>query len=50
MRKAIHQLHFEGSFHGELPELGLPEIAFAGRSNVGKSSALKAELGAGGEG
>ena len=44
MRKAIHQLHFEGSFHGELPELGLPEIAFAGRSNVGKSSALNTLL------
>lgn len=31
---------FVGSFPGALPELGLPEIAFAGRSNVGKSSAL----------
>lgn len=31
---------FVGSFPGELPELGLPEVAFAGRSNVGKSSAL----------
>lgn len=45
MRKAAHHLHFEGSFHGELPELGLPEVAFAGRSNVGKSSALNTLLG-----
>jgi GTP-binding protein len=31
---------FLGSFPKELPETGLPEVAFAGRSNVGKSSAL----------
>jgi GTP-binding protein len=36
---------FVGSFPDALPELGLPEIAFAGRSNVGKSSALNALLG-----
>ncbi|MEM6734248.1 MAG: ribosome biogenesis GTP-binding protein YihA/YsxC, partial [Myxococcota bacterium] len=30
--------------HGQLPEHGLPEIAFIGRSNVGKSSALGALL------
>ncbi len=36
---------FVGSFPGALPALGLPEIAFAGRSNVGKSSAINALLG-----
>jgi GTP-binding protein len=36
---------FVGSFPGALPALGLPEIAFAGRSNVGKSSALNVLLG-----
>lgn len=35
---------FVGSFPGELPQLGLPEVAFAGRSNVGKSSALNVLL------
>lgn len=35
---------FIGSFPGELPDIGLPEIAFAGRSNVGKSSALNCLL------
>ena len=35
---------FIGSFPGELPEVGLPEVAFAGRSNVGKSSALNCLL------
>jgi GTP-binding protein len=44
VRKGIHQLQFEGSFHDELPTLGLPEIAFAGRSNVGKSSCLNTLL------
>jgi GTP-binding protein len=39
-------MRFVGSFPDELPELGLPEIAFAGRSNVGKSSALNMLLGA----
>ncbi|MEQ1502534.1 MAG: ribosome biogenesis GTP-binding protein YihA/YsxC [Myxococcota bacterium] len=29
-----------GSYPATLPTLGLPEVAFAGRSNVGKSSAL----------
>lgn len=45
MHAAVHQLSFVGSFHQELPELELPEIAFAGRSNVGKSSALNRLLG-----
>ena len=36
---------FVGSFPAALPALGLPEIAFAGRSNVGKSSAINALLG-----
>ncbi len=45
MRESVHQLQFVGSFHEELPELGLPEVAFAGRSNVGKSSALNRLLG-----
>ncbi|MEL6546784.1 MAG: ribosome biogenesis GTP-binding protein YihA/YsxC [Myxococcota bacterium] len=33
-----------GERHDQLPEHGLPEIAFIGRSNVGKSSALGALL------
>lgn len=36
---------FLGSFPGPLPEPTLPEIAFAGRSNVGKSSAINAIVG-----
>lgn len=36
---------FLGSFPGAPPKTGLPEIAFAGRSNVGKSSAINALLG-----
>lgn len=39
-RWAMSSVEFVGSFPGALPELGLPEVAFAGRSNVGKSSAL----------
>ena len=41
-----HEIEFVGSFPGEVPRTGLPEIAFVGRSNVGKSSALNALLGA----
>ena len=37
---AGERLAFLGSFLDEIPELGLPEVAFAGRSNVGKSSAI----------
>ncbi len=40
MRKAVHRLSFVGSFGANLPEIGLPEVAFAGRSNVGKSSLI----------
>lgn len=44
MRKAAGAVTFLGSFPGELPKVGLPEVAFAGRSNVGKSSAINALL------
>lgn len=40
MRNLVGDITFVGSFPGELPSIGLPEIAFAGRSNVGKSSLL----------
>jgi GTP-binding protein len=36
---------FVGSYTRDLPPPGLPEIAFAGRSNVGKSSAINAITG-----
>jgi len=41
-----HQLEFEGSFPSvrAMPAEDLPEIAFAGRSNVGKSSCINALL------
>jgi len=42
MRNAIGDITFLGSFQRDLPETGLPEVAFAGRSNVGKSSLLNA--------
>lgn len=45
MRRQVGDLHFLGSFGGDdLPDVGLPEVAFAGRSNVGKSSALNTLL------
>ncbi len=40
MRHPPGQVSFVGSFPGNLPRIALPEIAFAGRSNVGKSSLL----------
>jgi GTP-binding protein len=40
LRRQVGAVKFMGSFQEDLPALGLPEIAFAGRSNVGKSSAL----------
>lgn len=45
MRNQAARMRFVGSFPGEVPELGAPEVAFAGRSNVGKSSMLNALLG-----
>ncbi len=39
------RLVFLGSFPNTVPVPGLPEIAFAGRSNVGKSSAINKLLG-----
>ena len=38
-------MNFIGSFPGEMPPATLPEVAFAGRSNVGKSSAINRVLG-----
>jgi len=39
------RVEFIGSFPKALPGADLPEISFAGRSNVGKSSAINALLG-----
>jgi GTP-binding protein len=46
-RKSIagDRLYFLGSYPDTVPVLGLPEVAFAGRSNVGKSSAINKLLG-----
>ncbi|MBW1877763.1 MAG: YihA family ribosome biogenesis GTP-binding protein [Deltaproteobacteria bacterium] len=44
MRNHPRGVEFLGSFFDELPEIGLPEVAFAGRSNVGKSSAINCLL------
>lgn len=40
MRNQTGRLTFIGSFVDNWPETPFPEVAFAGRSNVGKSSAL----------
>lgn len=44
LRRQAGQVDFLGSFVRDLPDTGLPEVAFAGRSNVGKSSALNVLL------
>ncbi len=44
MRKGVGDVKFLGSFFEALPETTLPEVAFAGRSNVGKSSAINCLL------
>jgi GTP-binding protein len=45
LRDHSGNVDFLGSFPGAVPAQTLPEIAFVGRSNVGKSSALNALLG-----
>ncbi len=42
---APHDVRFLGSFPGRPPPAIGPEVAFAGRSNVGKSSAINGVLG-----
>jgi len=44
-RRRANKVEFVGSFPVTAPVSGLPEVAFAGRSNVGKSSAINAILG-----
>jgi GTP-binding protein len=44
VRHHTGRVDFLGSFARDLPVPGLPEIAFVGRSNVGKSSALNTLL------
>lgn len=39
------RLRFLGSFVESAPDFGLPEVAFAGRSNVGKSACINAVVG-----
>jgi len=46
-RHATGRTRFLGSFTDSLPAPTLPEVAFAGRSNVGKSSALNTLTGIG---
>lgn len=44
-KRLIGQVEFLGSFPRNPPPAELPEVAFVGRSNVGKSSAINALLG-----
>ena len=44
MRNQVGDIQFIGSFFEDLPDTELPEVAFAGRSNVGKSSAINCLL------
>ena len=44
MRKQVGKVDFLGSFPSSPPVHGLDEVAFVGRSNVGKSSALNCIL------
>ncbi len=44
MRKQVGKVDFLGSFPSSPPVHGLDEVAFVGRSNVGKSSALNCLL------
>ena len=43
--RKIKKLDFIGSFPSDPPTSNLPEFAFVGRSNVGKSSAINSLLG-----
>lgn len=43
-RPPVGKVEFLGSFPKRLPAADLPEVAFAGRSNVGKSSAINTLL------
>ena len=42
--RVIQHLQFIGSFPKDPPETDIPEVAFVGRSNVGKSSAINTLL------
>lgn len=44
MANEVVDVTFVGSYPAALPDLDLPEVAFAGRSNVGKSSAINCML------
>jgi len=43
-KRLTSEVEFLGTFPGRLPEAIHPEVAFVGRSNVGKSSAINALL------